>query len=104
MTGKDWISKVNKLITGLMKEYTLEIDDIRWFVSYHKTVSILSSSDTPMEITKNIWSGKLEADLYNMEEKYLENISSQFERGLVDEAWIREQFAEASELRCRRPI
>lgn len=103
MTEKNWISKMNKIITKLLEEYNLEIDDIRWFVSYQKTISILSDSDNSIEITKRIWSGKLEAELYDMEEKYLENIGSQLKRGLIDEAWIREQFAEASELRCRRP-
>lgn len=103
MTGKDWIDNMNKQITDLMKEYSLEIDDIRWFVSYHQTVSILSDKENPMELTRKIWSGKLEADLYNLEERYLENISSQLERNLIDEIWVREQFAEASELRCRRP-
>lgn len=94
---------MNKLIKDLMKEYSLEIDDIRWFVSYQQTISILSHNENPIEITKKIWSGKLEAELYNLEEKYLEDISSQLERNLVDEIWVREQFAEASELRCRRP-
>ncbi|MCK5672494.1 MAG: hypothetical protein KAH95_03915 [Spirochaetales bacterium] len=93
---------MNKLIQDLMIEYRLEIDDIRWFISYQQTISILSFSETPLEITTKIWSGKLEAELYNLEEKYLENISSQLERGLIDEAWIREQFAEASELRSKR--
>lgn len=103
MIEKDWKERVNKIINDLLKEYDLEIDDIRWYVSTQKTISILSDSDKPIDITKLIWSGKLEADLYNMEEKYLENIGSQFDRGLVDEAWIREQFSEASESRCRRP-
>ena len=102
MTEKDSINKMNKLIQDLMIEYRLEIDDIRWFISYQQTISILSFSETPLEITTKIWSGKLEAELYNLEEKYLENISSQLERGLIDEAWIREQFAEASELRSKR--
>lgn len=102
MTGNDWINKMNKLITDLMKEYNLEIDDIRWFISYQKTISILSEKDSPDLITKKIWSGKLEADLYNMEERYLEDIFLRLDRGLIDEAWIREQFAEASEIRCRR--
>jgi len=93
---------MNKVITGLMKEYNLEIDDIRWFISYQKTISILSDKETPDLIIKKIWSGKLEAELYNMEDKYLEDMNLRLERGLVDEAWIREQFAEISEIRCRR--
>ena len=93
---------MNKLLKDLMKEYSLEITDIRWLVSFRMTDSILSSSDNQEELTKMIWSGKLESGLYNMEEKFLEDTTSQLERGLIDEAWIREQFAEASELKCRR--
>ena len=102
MTEKNWSNKMNKFINDLFKEYSLDIADIRWLVSYRMTVSILSNSDSSEEITKMIWSGKLESELYNMEEKFLEDIVSQLERGLIDEAWIREQFAQASELKCRR--
>ncbi|MDA3938644.1 MAG: hypothetical protein PF693_04960 [Spirochaetia bacterium] len=93
---------MNKLIKELMIEYSLTIDDIRWFVSYQKTTGILSERENPNGIIKYIWSGKLEADLYNMEERYLEDMASQQDRSLVDESWIREQFAEASEIKCRR--
>jgi hypothetical protein len=93
---------MNKFLNDLLKEYSLDIADIRWLVSNRMAVSILSKSDSSEEITKMIWSGKLESELYNMEEKFLDDIMSQFERGLIDEAWIREQFAEASELKCRR--
>jgi hypothetical protein len=96
-------NNLNKIMKSLMKEYNLEIDDIRWFVSYQTAISILSDKENMDLITRRIWSGKLEANLYNMEERYLEDIMSRLERGLIDEAWIREQFAEASELRCRRP-
>ena len=102
MIEKNGINKMNKFLNDLLKEYNLDIADIRWLVSYRMTVSILSNSDSSEEITKMIWSGKLESELYNMEEKFLEDIISQFERGLIDEAWIREQFAQASELKCRR--
>ena len=93
---------MNKLLQRLMKEYSLELTDIRWLVSYRMTISILSDSDNANEITNRIWSGKLESELYNMEEKFLEDIISQLKRGLIDEAWVREQFSEASELKCRR--
>ena len=93
---------MNKLLQELMKEYSLELADIRWLISSRLTTSILSDSDTPAEIAKRIWSGKLESELYNMEEKFLEDIMLQLKRGLIDETWIREQFAEASELKCRK--
>lgn len=104
MTEREWKIKMNKLLKELMKEYGLEIADIRWLVSSRITVSILSNSDSSEKITKMIWSGKLESELYNMEEKFLEGLMSQLERGLIDEAWIREQLAEASELKCRRSL
>ncbi|MCD6397313.1 MAG: hypothetical protein J7L71_07210 [Spirochaetaceae bacterium] len=93
---------MNKLIANLLKEYSLNIDDIRWLISSRITEQILSDKDSPIEITKKIWSGKLEAELYNMEEKYMEDLEFQLDRGLIDEAWIRELFAETSELKCRR--
>jgi hypothetical protein len=102
MTERSWTSKLNTLIRNLLKEYSLEVDDIRWLISTRLCEEILSDYEESVEITRKIWSGKLESSLYNMEEKYLEDISSQLGRGLIDEAWIREQFAEASELKCRR--
>ncbi len=102
MTEKGWRNKMNKLLQKLMKEYRLEMADIRWLLSNRITISILSDSDNSKEITSRIWSGKLESELYNMEEKFLEDIVFQMERGLIDETWVREQFAEASELKCRK--
>ncbi len=93
---------MNKLIKALMKEYNIELTDIRWLIAHRITVSLLSSNDNSEEISTRIWSGKLESELYNMEEKFLDDIISQLKMGLIDEAWIREQFAEASELKCRR--
>jgi len=77
---------MNKLIKTLMKEYSIELTDIRWLIAHRITVSILSDRDNSEEITRRIWSGKLESELYNMEEKFLEDIKLQFERGLIDEA------------------
>ncbi|RKX81070.1 MAG: hypothetical protein DRP58_12335 [Spirochaetes bacterium] len=102
MQENRWINNLNKLIGNLLKEYSLDIDDIRWLISSRITKQLLNKKEKPIEITKIIWSGKLEADLYNMEEKYMEDLEFQLERGLIDEAWIRELFAETSELKCRR--
>ncbi len=102
MQENRWINNLNKLIANLLKEYSLDIDDIRWLISTRITKQLLNNKEKPIEITKLIWSGKLEADLYNMEENFMENINLDLERGLIDESWIREQLAEASELKCRR--
>ena len=102
MKENNWINNLNTLISNLLKEYSLGIDDIRWLISSRIANQLLSDKERPIEIIKKIWSGKLESDLYNMEEKFIEDLESQLERGLIDEVWIRELFAETSELKCRR--
>ena len=103
MIERGWKSKVNKLIKDLLLEYSLNIDDIRWLLSVRLTEKILSLRETPLDLTRLIWSGKLESDLYNMEESLISEIESELDRDIIDEVWVREQFAEASELKCRRP-
>ncbi len=94
--------KGHDLIDELMKEYNLEIDDIRWYLSFLTAEKILSLTESPDEITRYIWSGELDKELYNMEERYLEELESLFNSNLIDEAAIREQFAEASVRKCSR--
>ena len=93
---------MNSFTLELLKEYNLEIDDIRWMLSSRFTQRIFARKEEPNDLTHMIWSGKLEGELYNMEENFLSEIESQLERNLIDEPWIRDQFAEASELKCRR--
>lgn len=94
--------KGHDLIDELMKEYNLEIDDIRWYLSFLTAEKILSLTESPDEITRYIWSGELDKELYNMEERYLEELESLFNSNLIDEAAIREQFEEASVRKCSR--
>lgn len=94
--------KGRKLVEELMKEYNLSIDDIRWYLSSMLMEKILSLKSSPEELTKYIWSGQLDTDLYNMEETYLNEIEDSFASNRLDESSIREQFAEASALKCTR--
>ncbi len=92
----------HKLIHKLMKEYNLEIDDIRWYLSGILSSRFLAFSESPDELTRYIWSGKLDKDLYNMEEAFLSDLVEQFENDLTDEAFIREKFGEISAAKCSR--
>ncbi len=94
--------KGRNLVKELMKEYNLSIDDIRWYLSSMMMEKILSLKAAPEELTKYIWSGQLDTDLYNMEETYLNEIEDSFESSRADESSIREQFAEASARKCTR--
>jgi len=82
-------------IKQLMKEYNLEIDDIRWYLSIKEAEKIKEISIDKDKFVKYIWSGELADNLYNMEEIYIETLEEQLERNITDESNIRDFFAEA---------
>ncbi|MBN2658528.1 MAG: hypothetical protein JXR86_15825 [Spirochaetales bacterium] len=82
-------------VKELMKEYNIEIDDIRWFLSILEAERLLSFPQDRIDLIRYIWSGELENNLYNMEEKYLENLQEQMDRNITDESDIRDFFKEA---------
>ena len=77
-------------IKDLLEEYGLEIDDVRWFLAARLTEKILSYRETPIDLTRMIWSGGIENELYNMEERYIEDLQDDLNRDFRDEARIRE--------------
>jgi hypothetical protein len=82
------------IVSDLMDEYNFEIDDVRWYLSSIITERVLSMKDKKEEISRFIWSGRLEKELYNMEERFLADLEDQFHRDILDEPKIREIFAE----------
>jgi hypothetical protein len=87
----------------IMDEYDLSIDDIRWYLSRLKARSLLEMSDEPAELTRRIWSGGLEAELYDMEERYLRDLQDQLSRDVIDETVVRDIMQEAAAAKRRRP-
>ena len=85
-----------------MKEYDLEIDDIRWYKSWLTSQELMSYNEDIDDLVQLIWSGRLAEHLHNMEESYLEDLQDQLERGLLDETGIREVFADAYALKNKR--
>lgn len=90
------------MVKELLNEYNLEIDDIRWYLSFLYHQKLLSYQHTPEELIKYIWSGELEASLYNMEEQYLNDLEEQLERNVIDESTIRDNFSQAALLKNNR--
>jgi len=81
----------------------LEVDDVRWYVASLLGSRLLSHKNRPAELTKLIWSGKLEAELYHAEERFLEELQRKADAGLMDEPALRELMREiAVEKRRRR--
>ena len=89
-------------IAELMKEYELEIDDIRWYLATSMSRRLLGYRDSEYVLTKYIWSGALEDDLYDMEEKFISELRADYQQGLLDEPKIREILQEIATVRGRR--
>ena len=78
-----------------MKEYNLEIDDIRWYLSILEAEKLEILIKNKEQIVRYIWSGELADNLYNMEELYINSLQDHLERNITDESNIRDFFAEA---------
>lgn len=89
-------------VTRIQNEYDLSLDDIRWYLATLITESLLSQRESPQDITRRIWSGELESELYDMEERFLRDLQDELDRGLVDERNVREHFDRARALAFRR--
>jgi hypothetical protein len=89
-------------IAELLEELDLTLDDIRWLLSVRQTERLLSLKDSPLEITRLLWSGALESELYDMEERFLKELDEALRRGRKDQASVRQLLAEAARLRAKR--
>lgn len=77
-------------LAALLEEYDLSLDDVRWYLATRLTDSLLLQREEPTEITRRIWSGALERDLYDMEERFLRETQADIDQGIVDEPHLRE--------------
>lgn len=77
-------------IYELMKEYKIEMDDVRWFLSLQKARDLATKALDPVDLVVYVHSKELEADLYDMEQRYLDEVQSQWDLKRFDEADVRE--------------
>jgi hypothetical protein len=89
-------------VSALLKEYDLTLDDIRWYLATRLTESLLSQREEPGELSRRIWSGSLESELYDMEERFLRDLQDEMDRGLIDQQHVREHPERARMLKIRR--
>lgn len=80
----------------------LEIDDIRWYLASLLAHRLLGYRGRPEELVRLIWSGKLEAEMYNAEERFLAELDQKLERASADEQSIREVAREIAREKRRR--
>jgi hypothetical protein len=89
-------------IAELLEELDLTLDDIRWYLALRETERLLALKDRPLEITRLLWSGALERELYDMEERFVAEQGEALARGRRDQAVVRQLLAEVSRARARR--
>ena len=90
-------------INEYLQEYDLEIDDVRWYLSMRLSERVLQYQDDPVSLARLIWSGEMEEGLYNMEERYLEKLQADLDRGICDESKLRQTLEEIDTARRERP-
>ncbi|MBN2653302.1 MAG: hypothetical protein JXR63_13060 [Spirochaetales bacterium] len=89
-------------IKEFMKENGIEIDDVRWFLAEQKVYSILEKKDSVYELIDEISSKRLEAELFDMEERFVDELQDSFDRNFIDEADVREVFYRVNKSRFAR--
>ena len=73
-------------IHDLLDEHNLAIDDVRWYLAREQADRLLAYRDHPDELAHLVWSGELEADLYEMEDRFLADLQEKLDRGRTDQA------------------
>jgi hypothetical protein len=86
----------------VLAEHGLEIDDIRWYLATQMATRLLGYKNRAADLTRLIWSGKLEAELYHAEERFLAELDRKLAASLADEQVVREIAREIEREKRRR--
>jgi hypothetical protein len=89
-------------VSEVLEEHSLEIDDVRWYLASVQAGRLLEYRTRQEELTRLIWSGRLEADLYHAEERFLEELQRKVDARTVDGPALREIVADISRAKRRR--
>ena len=89
-------------VTEMMKEFDLGIDDVRWHLAAEQAERLLQYRERPYELTRLVWSGSLEGELYDMEERFLQALQEELDRRLRDPASVRALLRKVAESRQKR--
>jgi hypothetical protein len=89
-------------VSEVLAEHGLDIDDVRWYIAALLAGKLLDYRSHQEELTRYIWSGKLEAELYDAEERYLGELQRKVDAGMMDEHALREVVREVSTAKRKR--
>ncbi len=89
-------------INSIMNEYGIEPNDVRWYLANNNAFTLLEYHNDVEGLVKYIECGQLEVDLYNMEERYIEELQDLADRNKLDEVDVREIFNKIIMLKSKR--
>ena len=91
-------------VRALLADYGIDLDDIRWYLAHRLALRAQELLEEDRgELVRWIWSGELEAELYDNAERFLADLQDGIDRRLTDEPRVREIYAEAAALKKDRP-
>jgi hypothetical protein len=94
--------KASMDIKLFLKEFDIELDDVRWYLARETALRLLEYRENMGDLCQLIWSGRLEADLYSMEERYLEELQERLDTRRADESEIRKIIGEINASKSER--
>ena len=80
----------------------MEIDDVRWYLCREEAKRVLEYRSDFDGLAKLIHSGRLEAEWYRMEERFVEELQQKLDDRTFDEPEINKIFAEMDAARLNR--
>lgn len=86
----------------MLEEYNLELDDVRWYCASLLAERLLNFKNKKKELIRFIWSGELDGELYNMEERFVQSLQDELDRNLQDEPHIRAYLGEIEAAKAKR--
>ncbi len=89
-------------VRELLQEYDLDIADIRWILSVQEVERVFTYKNHREDLIQQYFTGEISSMLYNWDERYIEELQQDMERGLTDETRVREVFQKALLLKKER--
>jgi hypothetical protein len=89
-------------VEELLEEYALEATDVRWYLALTEAQSLMEYRDNVRDLVHHIWSGRLEEDLYQMEDRFLAGLQEKADQRRMDEHELREVMQEIRAARSGR--
>lgn len=77
-------------IYEIMHEAGITIDDVRWYLSVETAKKMLTLKENPGELVDWIHSKRMEAEIYDMEQHFVEMLQEEWNMKRRDEASVRE--------------